>query len=261
MSDREISKALRATRGNVELAAKSLAGKGPPFCMSKFVLNDKIGSGAFGEVYNVFDREKGETIALKVAFEKLENPIQNEIDVVQRLTTLQVRNIVEFRGTGRCNLLDNRVYYGMHIEDGTMESFMKHGNKLDGPAFFSLFFEMVFTLSQFSEHGFQHRDIKADNILYRNVPQAREYALPGGRTFLATGTTQPIFADFNTGQFKPDFEIASDAVSLWETVIAPLIEEHVFMDEDEEEKLQEVANLYFEVEAGKFDAVLKKIAE
>ena len=229
--------------------------------MSKFVLNHKIGSGAFGEVFNVFDRQTGETIALKVAFDMLEKPILNEIDVVRRLTDLQVRNIVEFRGTGRCNLLDNRVYYGMRIEDGTMESFMDHRNKLDGPAFFSFLFELVYTLSQFSEHGFQHRDIKVDNILYRNVTQAREYALPGGGTFLATGTTQPIFADFNTGQFEPDFEIASDAVSLWETVIFPLIEEHVFMNEDEEAKLQEVANLYFEVEGGSFDAVLKKIAE
>jgi serine/threonine protein kinase len=236
--------------------------KGPPFCLSNFVLIEELGRGVFGQVYNVYDKEKGYRVAMKVARPIHTAAIGHEIEVVTKLAGLDVRNIVELHGTGTCDLLDNRVFYAMRVEDGTLQSFIDNDNTLDGPSFFSLLFELVFTIKQFRENGFQHRDIKLDNILYRiesNIP--REYKLDSGRKFIAEGLIQPIFADFNTGTFEPD-PTSSDTVGLVNGVIVYLFD-HITVNDAEEIKLQEVTDLITEddgtVEA--LNRVLERIVD
>jgi len=110
--------------------------KGPPFCLSNFVLIGELGQGAFGQVYNVYDKEKGYRVAMKVARPIHTAAIGHEIEVVTKLAGLDVRNIVELHGTGTCDLLDNRLFYAMRVEDGTLQSFIDNDNTLDGPSFF-----------------------------------------------------------------------------------------------------------------------------
>ena len=230
------------------------------FCASRFVLNRLIGSGAFGEVYDVYDREKGAHVAIKVAKVTHRVAIAHEVTIVQKLATLRVRNVTELQGVGNCPLLQDRPFYAMRIEDGTIESFMEHGNVLDGPAVFSLLFELFFTVRQFREIGFQHRDIKPDNILYRNVGMPREYALKSGKTFHATGPVQPIFADFNTGTFEPDPR-SNDVVSLVHAILADLIRHNVIMNEQEQDSLQAVVDVAVQDDgtAGAVERILESI--
>ena len=173
-------------------------------CEKYITMIDYLGEGAFGKVYKVYDIKLKRRVALKISHHIGEDGIEEEIQIIRRLKELQVPNVTEFLGEGRCELLENKRYYLMSLEDQKIKNLLDnhrtYGTSLKQKEFFGIFFELIVTLAIFRHVKFKHRDISEWNILYRINEESRIYAISDEFVTIST-MFQPIISDFNTSTF------------------------------------------------------------
>lgn len=221
-----------AVTKNNENLLSSNGDKASTICMPKFTMLQFIGEGGFGKVYRVKDTKLNKVIALKVA--KLDF-IQSEIDNIKKLKS--VRNVPEFLGEGKCTELEDKNYYSMDYYPLNMLQFIsqyvKPGKSSEQKPttnyeFFTIIFEMIYTLYEFRKLGFRHRDIKTENIMIDLESEPRSYDLGSGKTIKLRSKMRPVFIDFNESASgdTPDklIELQRDIMAVQGIIIEELYE-------------------------------------
>lgn len=104
-------------------------------CINKYILDSFLGSGAFGNVYKVFNQDIKETTAIKVIKrEDFDVAIMREINILKKLST------------GYCQLgnMKGDLFYEMTLANSSIEDFIRNKNRFEKLIQSNLFLEKFF---------------------------------------------------------------------------------------------------------------------
>ncbi|CAM9099008.1 unnamed protein product, partial [Ectocarpus fasciculatus] len=154
-------------------------------------MGDKIGSGAFGEVFQGLNSRNGQLFAVKRLkivpgqAAELEN-LANEIDLMR---TLVHPNIVQYIGT-KVDSVNEFVYiFQEWVPGGSVASLLEKFGPFQIGVIQTYTRQILLGLQYLHENGIVHRDIKGGNILVENSGSVK-LADFGASAKMAMGETQ-----------------------------------------------------------------------
>jgi eukaryotic-like serine/threonine-protein kinase len=133
----------------------------------RYDVEELLGSGGMGVVYRAFDREVGETVAIKALRPDLGGidptlleRFKQELRLARRITH---RNVVRTYDLGE---VDGVYYITMELVRGTTVAVLiREAGKLDVPATLTIGKQVCRALEVAHEEGVIHRDVKPQNLL------------------------------------------------------------------------------------------------
>ncbi|MFL5494232.1 MAG: protein kinase domain-containing protein [Gemmatimonadales bacterium] len=133
----------------------------------RYDIQEAIGAGGMGVVYRAFDREVGETVAIKALRPELDkfdptllDRFKQELRLARRITH---RNVVRTFDIGE---LDGIYYITMEYVHGTtVATLIREAGRLAVPAALTIGKQVCRALEVAHEEGIVHRDIKPQNLL------------------------------------------------------------------------------------------------
>ena len=133
----------------------------------RYEIQEELGAGGMGVVYRAFDREVGETLALKAIrpdVRRLDPTLlerfKQELRLARRITH---RNVVRTFDLGEA---DGIYYITMELVRGTtVASLIREAGRLAVPAALTIGKQVCRALEVAHEAGIVHRDIKPQNLL------------------------------------------------------------------------------------------------
>ncbi|HEX3233427.1 MAG TPA: protein kinase [Gemmatimonadales bacterium] len=133
----------------------------------RYDIQEAIGAGGMGVVYRAFDREVGETVAIKALRPELDQfdptmleRFKQELRLARRITH---RNVVRTFDIGE---LDGVYYITMEFVRGTtVATLIREAGRLAVPAALTIGKQVCRALEVAHEEGIVHRDIKPQNLL------------------------------------------------------------------------------------------------
>ncbi|MEZ0334947.1 MAG: protein kinase [Gemmatimonadales bacterium] len=133
----------------------------------RYDILDVLGSGGMGVVYRAFDREVGETVAIKVLRPELGaldptllERFKQELRLARRITH---RNVVRTYDLGEA---DGVYFITMeYVRGTTVGALIRDAGHLDVPATLTIGKQVCRALEVAHEEGIVHRDIKPQNLL------------------------------------------------------------------------------------------------
>jgi len=134
--------------------------KGNP--SEKYIRGKKIGKGTFGNVYESKNIIFNNKVAMKVIpkNEKMNNTfIQNEINILKKLSHPNIVRIYEFYESNNCFYLINEF-----CPEGELFEYINN-SKLTEQQLASIFYQVFSGLKYLHENNILHRDLKPENIL------------------------------------------------------------------------------------------------
>ncbi len=145
-------------------------------CNDKYDLIKKLGSGAFGEVFEIFNKELNIFTAIKISKSSTnELELEHEIRIIKKLTNLNTPCVTRYLGDGYCPLLNNKRYYEMTLANVLITDVMQH--ELSKHELYNIMFELLYTLAYFRQINFKHRDLSIFNILCNTNVLPRIYTI------------------------------------------------------------------------------------
>ena len=133
----------------------------------RYEIQEELGAGGMGVVYRAFDREVGETVALKAIRADVRDldptlidRFKQELRLARRITH---RNVVRTFDIGEVD----RIYYITmeYVRGTTVATLIKEAGRLAVPAALTIGKQMCRALEVAHEAGIVHRDIKPQNLL------------------------------------------------------------------------------------------------
>jgi HAMP domain-containing protein len=133
----------------------------------RYEIQEELGAGGMGVVYRAFDREVGETVALKAIRPDVRDldptlleRFKQELRLARRITH---RNVVRTFDLGEVD----RIYYITmeYVRGTTVASLIKEAGRLAVPAALTIGKQVCRALEVAHEAGIVHRDIKPQNLL------------------------------------------------------------------------------------------------
>jgi len=184
-----------------------------------------LGAGGMGMVYKAFDRELGETVAIKVlrpdvAREsgRVEQRFRSEIRLARRV---RHRNVCSVYGDGEDRGL---LYICMeHVEGENLARAARESGGLPTEAAWSATLQVADGLRAIHEVGVVHRDLKTANLMrdqkgivrVMDFGIAKQHGTPGGVTVTATGTLMGTPEYMSPEQLRgDDVDFRTDLYSL-----------------------------------------------
>jgi eukaryotic-like serine/threonine-protein kinase len=133
----------------------------------RYDIQEELGAGGMGVVYRAFDREVGETVAIKAIRPEIGrlDPVllerfKQELRLARRITH---RNVVRTYDLGE---VDGIYYLTMEFVHGTtVASLIREAGRLAVPAALTIGKQVCRALEVAHEEGIIHRDIKPQNLL------------------------------------------------------------------------------------------------
>ncbi len=133
----------------------------------RYDIQEVLGAGGMGVVYRAFDREVGETVALKALrpdLGELDSTLlerfRQELRLARRITH---RNVVRTYDLGE---VDGTYYITMEFVHGTtVATLIRNAGRLATPAALTIGKQVCRALEVAHEQGVVHRDIKPQNLL------------------------------------------------------------------------------------------------
>jgi HAMP domain-containing protein len=133
----------------------------------RYDIQEELGAGGMGVVYRAFDREVGETVAIKAIRPEIGrlDPVllerfKRELRLARRITH---RNVVRTYDLGEVNGI---YYITMEFVHGTtVASLIREAGRLAIPAALTIGKQVCRALEVAHEEGIVHRDIKPQNLL------------------------------------------------------------------------------------------------
>jgi eukaryotic-like serine/threonine-protein kinase len=127
-------------------------------------IRERIGRGAFGEVYRAWDPKLDREVALKLLREHWSRHEDNAIlEEGRLLARVRHRNVVTIHGADRA---DNRVGLWMELIDGeTLQQAVERGRTFTPADVVRIGIELAGAVGAVHDAGLLHRDIKPHNIM------------------------------------------------------------------------------------------------
>jgi len=192
---------------------------------SRYEILGPLGRGGMGMVYKAFDRELGETVAIKVlrpdvAREsgRVEQRFRSEIRLARRV---RHRNVCSVYGDGEDRGL---LYICMeHVEGENLARAARESGGLPTEAAWSATLQVADGLRAIHEVGVVHRDLKTANLMrdqkgivrVMDFGIAKQHGTPGGVTVTATGTLMGTPEYMSPEQLRgDDVDFRTDLYSL-----------------------------------------------
>jgi predicted Ser/Thr protein kinase len=192
---------------------------------SRYEILGPLGRGGMGMVYKAFDRELGETVAIKVlrpdvAREsgRVEQRFRSEIRLARRV---RHRNVCSVYGDGEDRGL---LYICMeHVEGENLARAARESGGLATEAAWSATLQVADGLRAIHEVGVVHRDLKTANLMrdqkgivrVMDFGIAKQHGAPGGVTVTATGTLMGTPEYMSPEQLRgDDVDFRTDLYSL-----------------------------------------------
>ena len=193
---------------------------------SRFEILGPLGRGGMGMVYKAFDRDLGETVAIKVLRPdvsresgRVEQRFRSEIRLARRV---RHRNVCPVYGDGEDRGL---LYICMQLVEGeNLARAAREGGGLPPAEAWSAALQVAEGLSAIHDVGIVHRDLKTANLMRdrRGVVQVMDFgiakqhgATTGGVTVTATGSLMGTPEYMSPEQLRGDeVDFRSDLYSL-----------------------------------------------
>ena len=133
----------------------------------RYDIQELLGSGGMGVVYRAYDREVGESVAIKALRPELGGfdptlleRFKQELRLARRITH---RNVVRTYDLGE---VDGVYYITMELVRGTtVATLIREAGRLDVPATLTIGKQVCRALEVAHEEGVVHRDVKPQNLL------------------------------------------------------------------------------------------------
>ncbi len=156
----------RPPSGRKAKASQGLLATGHLFA-GRYEIQDELGAGGMGVVYRAFDREVGETVAIKAIRPDLKQldptvleRFKQELRLARKITH---RNVVRTYDLGE---VEGIYYITMEFVHGTtVASLIRDAGRLAVPAALTIGKQVCRALEVAHEAGIVHRDIKPQNLL------------------------------------------------------------------------------------------------
>jgi non-specific serine/threonine protein kinase len=130
-------------------------------------LEDKLGEGAYGCVYQAFDEEAQQPVAIKIMSITKQNTYENcctETDIMKELTKPSIQNIIKLVG-----FATDRYQFIMATEyapNGSLESWLGEETKsLSAPQAYVVIKGVCMGVYELHKRNIIHRDLKPENVL------------------------------------------------------------------------------------------------
>jgi serine/threonine protein kinase len=135
----------------------------------RFEILRRVGAGGMGEVYEAFDRERRERVALKTLTHADPHTLTRFKREFRALQGLAHPNLVSL---GELVRDDERWFFTMELVEG--RHFLEHvrGGDLDEPALRDALGQLVRGLRVLHDAGLVHRDVKPSNVLVEHGDRA-----------------------------------------------------------------------------------------
>jgi eukaryotic-like serine/threonine-protein kinase len=128
-------------------------------------VRERIGLGAFGEVYRAWDSKLDRDVALKLLPEHRPLPDRGAaiLEEGRLLARVHHRNVVSIYGADR---IDNRVGLWMELIDGeTLQQAVQRGRAFSAGDAVRIGIELAGAIGAVHDAGLLHRDVKPQNIM------------------------------------------------------------------------------------------------
>lgn len=144
-----------------------------PRRVGPYVLGDKLGAGAMGEVYRARHPRWRRPCAIKMLRRGAPERDQRRFELEAQITSrLRHPNTVSVYDYGRAP--DGTAYYVMELLDGvTLEQLVQQHGAQPPARVIPILLQLCAALTEAHGRGLVHRDIKPDNVLLCNEPSAR----------------------------------------------------------------------------------------
>ena len=138
--------------------------------VEKYLLQDKVGSGQFGDVYKGRHLVTNEITAIKVLklskfnrVPKLQDVILNEIQTLKKLESKHIVKFIKMLKTS------NHIYLVYEFcNGGNLETYLNQKQSLSELEAFVIFEQLLEAIKQTYSYNIIHRDVKPENILFNN---------------------------------------------------------------------------------------------
>lgn len=135
--------------------------------LGPYRIGKTIGKGGMGSVYEAFDSQTGQRVAIKALsphLAQVEGFRERFEAEIESLKTLRHEGIVRLYGYGE---QDGILFYSMEIIDGlSLEDELKAGRRFVWREVTDIAIQLCMALKHAHDHGIIHRDIKPANILF-----------------------------------------------------------------------------------------------
>ncbi|CAD8077095.1 unnamed protein product [Paramecium sonneborni] len=181
----------------------------------EYELSNKLGSGAFAEVYKGKNKMTGEVVAIKVIKrtllekygDEILNQIHQEINILQKLMLSMRKTLCPFiNKIYECLETTNNIYIVLeYCNQGTLLDKIKKQRKLPEDEALFVFFQLVQALDFICDNNIAHRDIKPENVFIKDgIYKLGDFGFAGQKSLYNTHLgTYPYMAPefFNSSSY------------------------------------------------------------
>jgi serine/threonine-protein kinase ULK2 len=139
-----------------------------PKIVDNYVLERKIGSGQFGDVFKGYNKLNNQDIAVKAVKRELlkgkfTELLENEIRVLKTCNNDNIIKLYDIKKTA------NNFYLIMeYCNEGDLMQYLKKKKKLSEDDAIEYFVQILSAFKTLTKHKIMHRDFKLANILKHN---------------------------------------------------------------------------------------------